>query len=64
MPFAPCPECRKRKWALRTDPKNFRQRVLHCMECGFEVDIRVVRASRRLLARVRERLDKQPDNGG
>jgi transcription elongation factor Elf1 len=49
MAISSCPSCGKQKWAMRTDPADFRQKVLHCMECGFEVDLRVVRASRHIV---------------
>ncbi len=51
MAISPCPNCKQQKWATRSDPSNFRQKVLHCMECGFEVDLRVVRASRQIVQR-------------
>lgn len=47
----PCPECGKQKWAGRTASDNFREKVLHCMECGFEVDLRVARVARTILRR-------------
>lgn len=46
-----CPRCHKAKWKTQPAPEDFRQRVLHCMECGFEVDVRVFRQSRRILLR-------------
>lgn len=51
MSIAACPECGKQKWSIRADPADFRQRVVHCMECGFTVDLRVVRASRFIVRR-------------
>lgn len=47
--FSPCSECKQRKWATRNSPTDFREKVLHCMECGFEVDLRVAKASRRIV---------------
>lgn len=49
MAFSPCPECGKQKWATRNARNNWREQVLHCMECGFEVDLRVAKASRRIV---------------
>lgn len=50
MVLSPCPNCGKQKWANRTTyPNNVRQQMLHCMECGFEVDLRVAKASRRIV---------------
>lgn len=52
MAFNACPNCNQQKWASQTSyPNNVRQQMLHCMECGFEVDLRVVRDSRRILRR-------------
>lgn len=51
MPIKSCPSCGQRKWATRTDQQNFRQRVLRCMECGFEVDARVAVQAKRILKR-------------
>ena len=51
--FRPCPECKRNKWAERSDRANFRRQVLHCMECGFEVDLHVADTAKRILRRDR-----------
>jgi hypothetical protein len=40
--FWPCPNCKTLTWALIPDPKIPANHLLHCNECGFEVDMRVV----------------------
>jgi hypothetical protein len=51
MPYPPCPECHKHKWATRAAADDFRREVLHCMECGFEVDKHVAMTARRIVRR-------------
>lgn len=58
--YAPCPRCAKSKWAEREDRANWRRRVLHCMECGFEVDMHVAARAKGILRRDRGQDVAQP----
>ena len=56
--FSPCPTCDKLKWALIADPKLPGNDLLHCNECGFEVDIRVVKREQWILAAIDDAKDR------
>lgn len=47
--YAPCPKCQTHTWAIVKDPKHAEFELLHCNECGFEVDMRVVQREQWIL---------------
>lgn len=56
--FSPCPTCKTLKWALTPDPKVKNNELLHCNECGFEVDMRVVSREQWILSQIDDSQDR------